>query len=136
MTLAWDKSPDPSVVGYNLYWGVASQTYTNLANAGSATNYTVTNLTKGVTYYFAATDYTLAGLESSYSAEVSYTLPLPIVQSNVVVAIVTLVDGSTNNSAWTNLYQSPSVYFTNTIDPSVVKFWRTRSQVNWFYVKP
>src|SRR5262249_35302674 len=35
----------------------------------------VSNLATGVTYYFAATTYTAAGLESDYSAEASYAVP-------------------------------------------------------------
>src|SRR5689334_12018554 len=74
VTLAWDPSPDPTVVGYNLYCGDASHSYTNLLDAGNATVATWSNLVPGVRYYFAATTYTLAGLESDFSAETSYTI--------------------------------------------------------------
>jgi len=73
--LAWNASTDPTVVGYNVYSGTVSRNYTNLVNAGSATSVTISNLVPGTTYYFAATTYTLAGLESAYSAEASYTVP-------------------------------------------------------------
>src|SRR5690348_9718823 len=75
VTLAWDPSTDSSVAGYNVYSGGTSRTYTNIINAGSATSVTISNLVPGATYYFAATTYTLAGLESAYSAEASYTVP-------------------------------------------------------------
>ncbi len=71
ITLAWDPSADPTVVGYKVYYGVASQNYTNSVSAGSATTLTVSNLTLGVTYYFAATAYDTNGIESDYSSEVS-----------------------------------------------------------------
>ncbi len=77
VTLAWDASTDPTVVGYHLYSGTASRSYTNLVDAGSLTSATLSNLTQGVTYYFAATTYTLAGLESDYSSEAAYTVPVP-----------------------------------------------------------
>ncbi|MGA2661952.1 MAG: hypothetical protein ABSH34_31110, partial [Verrucomicrobiota bacterium] len=35
VTLAWGPSTDPTVVGYNLYYGGASQTYTNTVAAGN-----------------------------------------------------------------------------------------------------
>jgi hypothetical protein len=75
VTLAWDPSSDPTVVGYNLYCGDASHSYTNLLDAGNATAATWSNLVPGVTYYFAATTYTLAGLESDFSTETSFTVP-------------------------------------------------------------
>ena len=75
LTLAWDASTDPTVVGYNVYYGVASRTYTNMINVGDVTTVTISNLVPGVTYYFAATTYNAAGLESDYSTELSYTVP-------------------------------------------------------------
>jgi len=77
VVLDWDASVDPTVAGYNLYYGSASRGYTNVVAAGAATTAAVSNLTVGATYYFAATTYNLAGLESDYSAEVSYTVPAP-----------------------------------------------------------
>ena len=55
VTLAWDPSTSTDVVGYNLYYGAASATYTNVVSVGSATSLTVSGLVAGVTYYFAAT---------------------------------------------------------------------------------
>src|SRR5262249_167228 len=43
-------------------------------NAGLGTQYTISNLTAGATYYFAVTAFTSAGAESDYSAELSYTV--------------------------------------------------------------
>jgi hypothetical protein len=82
VTLAWNPSPDTNVTGYNVYYGVASDTYTNMINAGDVTNVTIYGLVAGVTYYFAATAYDDLGQESAYSGEVSYSVPegLPTVQ--------------------------------------------------------
>ena len=77
VTLAWDASPDTHVVGYNLYYGVASGTYTTEINVGTVTSATVTGLTAGVTYYFAVTAYDSFGQESDYSSEISYLVPAP-----------------------------------------------------------
>jgi hypothetical protein len=84
VTLAWNQSTDPNVVGYNIYYGGASGTYTNMINAGNVTNATISGLIQGATYYFAATAYSSLGMESPFSSEVSYTVPiLPGVQLGV-----------------------------------------------------
>ena len=72
VTLAWNQESDPSVVGYRIYQGVASRTYTNVFDSPCC-EISTSNLVNGVTYYFAATAYTAGGLESGYSAEVAYT---------------------------------------------------------------
>jgi len=73
--LAWDPSPEPLVTGYRLYYGTSSWNYTNVVDAGNRTNYTVTGLNAGTTYYFAATAYTSAGDESTFSNVASFTVP-------------------------------------------------------------
>jgi hypothetical protein len=79
VTLAWDSSPDANVIAnYNVYYGVASATYTNVAAAGTNLTISISNLVEGATYYFVATAVDTFGLESDYSNEVSYTnLPSP-----------------------------------------------------------
>lgn len=75
LTLAWDPSSDPTVVGYRLYQGTASQQYNTMADLGSNLTAVVFNLVAGTTYYFAVTAYDSAGLESAFSGEISYTMP-------------------------------------------------------------
>src|ERR1039458_479020 len=81
VTLAWNASTDPSVAGYNVYYGGASGAYTNEISVGNATNATISGLVQGTTYYFAATTYAASGMESPFSSEVSYLVPMnaPIV---------------------------------------------------------
>src|SRR5437867_4474089 len=76
VTLVWNASPGTNIAGYNVYYGVASRTYTNKVNVGNATNATVSGLIEGTTYYFAVTAYDSNGLESDYSNEMSYTVPV------------------------------------------------------------
>ena len=75
ITLAWSPSTDPSVVGYNIYYGGASGNYTNMLSAGNATNITVSGLVEGAIYNFAATTYNKSGIQSPFSNEVSYSVP-------------------------------------------------------------
>jgi hypothetical protein len=91
VTLAWNASTDPTVTGYNIYYGGASGSYTNEICAGNATNATISGLVEGTTYYFAATTYAASGVESPFSSEVSCQVPLnvPIVNySNIYATFV------------------------------------------------
>ena len=82
VTLAWNPSTDPTVVGYNIYYGGASGNYTNTLSAGNATNLTVSGLVAGDTYYFAATTYNSSDVQSPFSNEVSYSVPTNSVPGN------------------------------------------------------
>jgi hypothetical protein len=84
ITLSWNRSTDPIIAGYNVYYGRASGTCTNELFAGTATNAIISGLIPGVTYYFAATAYSSSGLESPLSGRVLYTMPiLPGIQLSV-----------------------------------------------------
>jgi len=78
VTLAWDANIETNVAGYKVYYGVGSRAYTNAINAGNVTNQTVPGLIEGTTYYFAATAYDISSIESDYSDEVTYTVPLTV----------------------------------------------------------
>jgi hypothetical protein len=73
VVLGWDASPDPSVNGYRVYYGVGSRQYTNMVIVGNTNTATVQNLVRGQKYYFAATATTSDGLESDFSNEIDYT---------------------------------------------------------------
>lgn len=73
ITLSWNAVSGST--NYNLYYGVATGTYTNKIATGTLTSTPVANLTRGVTYFFAVTDVEGHGLESLYSTEVTYTVP-------------------------------------------------------------
>jgi hypothetical protein len=63
------------VVGYNLYYGGATQTYTNTLAVGSVTNAAISGLLPGAEYFFAATAVDGLGVESVFSNEISYQVP-------------------------------------------------------------
>jgi hypothetical protein len=77
VTLAWDPSRGDGIAGYRLFQGEASREYSSVIDVGNTTTNTVSNLVRGVTYFFAVTAYATNGLQSDFSSEVSYTVPRP-----------------------------------------------------------
>jgi hypothetical protein len=75
VTLTWDPNPEPDLDGYKIYYGETSGNYTNVIDVGNTETCTVNGLVPGETYYFSATAYR-AGLESDFSNELPYTVPL------------------------------------------------------------
>lgn len=73
--LTWDPSPDTNVVGYNLFYGGASGDYTNTVFVSSAASVTISGLSEGATYYFAATTVSASGAQSAFSNEAIFTMP-------------------------------------------------------------
>ena len=67
-----DGTPLTDLAGYKVYYGTSSGYYTNSINLGKVTTYTFNSLASG-TYYFVATAFNAAGLESVTSNEVSKT---------------------------------------------------------------
>lgn len=76
--LEWDASPSAEVNAYKIYWGTASRTYTSSVQVGNVLTYKLTGLNVRTTYWFAATAIVLPeNLESDFSNEVSYYVPVP-----------------------------------------------------------
>jgi hypothetical protein len=69
VNLRWTASPVTNITSYTVYYGAASRAYTNSIAVGNVTNIIVTDLTDGVTYYFASTATDSWGIESDYSSE-------------------------------------------------------------------
>lgn len=75
--LAWDRTTDPTVTGFQLYWGPTPGTYPSsvvIANK-DATTWTL-DLPPG-TYTFALKAFNADGVFSGYSNAVTTVLPLP-----------------------------------------------------------
>ena len=97
--LTWTASADPAVSGYNLFWGAASRSYTNVLDAGNKLSATVTNLAFNTTYYYACTAYDTNGLQSVYSNEVTNTTPvLPVPPGNF--ALLSVLASASPNGPW------------------------------------
>ncbi len=95
--LAWNPVSSPLIAGYSVYYGGASGSYTNKISAGTSTNVLISGLIPGAMYYFAATTYNTNGMESPFSAEISYLLTTnsvpvktTIVMSPIVPAVTVL----------------------------------------------
>ncbi len=125
VTLAWDPSPDDRVTNYRVYWGYQSRTYTGSFDVGNVTNATVGSLVAGTHYFFAVTATTPEGLESDYSNEVDYTVPLP----PLTPPVLEVQAGATPEEA--------RLLWTATADPAVDNYrvyWGTQSgnYTGWF----
>lgn len=75
-TLSWDANAESDLAGYKIHYGTESGNYTeqidvSLTSTPTAPEYTLSNLTDGVTYYFAVSAYDAANNESGLSNEVS-----------------------------------------------------------------
>jgi hypothetical protein len=75
VTIAWDANAEPEVAGYKLHYGTSSGQYPSLSDVGGQTACTLAGLQAGVAYFFAATAYDTYGSQSSYSQEVTFTVP-------------------------------------------------------------
>lgn len=79
-TLTWsapttntDGTPLTDLVGYKIYYGTSSGSYSVSVDVGNVTTYTVDSLSSG-TYYFVVTAYDGYENESNYSNEVTKTM--------------------------------------------------------------
>lgn len=116
--LAWDPSPDPSVSGYNLYYGAGSRQYTNLLSAGNLTSLSVSNLARGQIYFFAVTAVDAAGLESDFSPEVSYYVyakPAAVTNLYHPVALVVQYKNSLQDFLWADTEMGWQIDATNSL---------------------
>jgi fibronectin type 3 domain-containing protein len=76
-TLSWEASRGSDPAGYKIYQATAPGTYgAPIATVPmTVTNYTVTGLEAGTTYFFTVTAHNADGAESSFSNEVSKSIP-------------------------------------------------------------
>ncbi len=77
LTFQWDPVGASDLAGYKIYRSTTAGTYGSpiATLSASTTTYQMTNLTKGVTYFFAVSAYDANGNESPFSNEQSRTIP-------------------------------------------------------------
>src|SRR5580765_3331356 len=61
LTLKWDRSPEPDIAGYNVYYGRVSGDYARLQAVEDRT--AIIGVRGSKTYYFAVTAYNTNGVE-------------------------------------------------------------------------
>ncbi|OPY69608.1 MAG: Fibronectin type III domain protein [Syntrophorhabdaceae bacterium PtaU1.Bin034] len=71
VSLVWNANREADLVGYRLYYGTSSRSYSANVDVGNRTSFTVSGLQDGTTYYFALIAYNTSGQASAYSNEVS-----------------------------------------------------------------
>lgn len=147
VTLAWDASPDASVTGYEIHFGVRSGIYTNHVTVGNTTTATITGLPMGSTYYFAATAYNATGDVSPFSNEAVYVptgggggTNRPVLLIGVanwyidwqsVVGVTNVLQWSTNMATWTDYISFVGTNGTTRVivpNDSPHKDWRTTTR--------
>lgn len=106
ISLSW-LDPDPTVAGYNIYYGTESGVYTNVVDVGNTTNATIDGLSVGSTFYFAVTAYNSNEIESADSPQV-FTVSLPYPPPNVLQV-------ATANGAFIEWFN---------LEPGVSSFWK------------
>lgn len=72
--ISWNANTDSDLAGYNVYYGTATQFYSQVINAGKFTSVEIDNLKPGQTYYMAVTAYNQC-VESDFSDEISIKIP-------------------------------------------------------------
>jgi hypothetical protein len=75
--LAWDPNSEPDIGGYRIHHGLGPRYYAFREDVGNVTNAVISlPALPGMTFFFAATAYTVDGIESDFSNEVTYDLPV------------------------------------------------------------
>ncbi|MBW2554275.1 MAG: fibronectin type III domain-containing protein, partial [Deltaproteobacteria bacterium] len=69
--LEWDANNEEDLLGYKVYYGTSSGNYGEPDDVGNVTEYELSGLTEGVTYYVAITAYDTSYNESQKSDEES-----------------------------------------------------------------
>ena len=90
VSFLWNANSEADLAGYNLYVGNQTRIYSQVVNVGLVTNYALTGLSPGSTYYFALTAFNTAGLESDFTPELSYQVP--VVASNALPTLDPIAD--------------------------------------------
>lgn len=73
VTVSWNPSPSPTVLGYDLFWGTNSGKYIG-SNVyyGNVTTGTISNLAYDITYYINVLAFASNGILSGYAGEVTF----------------------------------------------------------------
>ena len=76
VTILWDANPEPDITGYKVYIGTESRNYSETIQVIDGTSVSLDTFVEGITYFCNVTAYNFAGLESDFSEELVFTVPL------------------------------------------------------------
>ena len=76
VSLVWNSNTEPDIAGYVLYSGTNSRSYDKSNFVGNVTSNMPIGFMEGVNYFVAVTAKNVAGLESDFSNELSFILPI------------------------------------------------------------
>jgi hypothetical protein len=77
LTLTWDRSEEPAVTGYVVYWGTEPGIYPWQIDAMQLNTVTISDLAPGAAYFVSVTSYTVEGVESEPAPELIFIPPSP-----------------------------------------------------------
>jgi len=117
-TLAWNYSPDSSVAGYALYYGITGSGATNRLDVGMTNMATLYNLLASTNYFFYVTDYDCNGIESPPSTVMYYTP-----QALSAVKLTALANGTMSLSFQAAPGSVCLVEYTPSLNPAKWKIW-------------
>jgi len=102
VTVAWDENAETDVIGYKFYYGTSSGNYqpTEGVDVENNTSCSVSGLDEGTTYYFAVKAYNDKTLESEYSEELVYTIPITTITQHTL-------DVTTVANGWVSVEPDP-----------------------------
>ena len=93
LTVLWNPSPSPGVVGYALYWGLSEDSCTNRIVLRNVTDVTLVGFKRRVTYYLAVAAYDATGEESPWSNRIQYSrapVVMPVIPPTTVTNLLQL----------------------------------------------
>lgn len=108
LSLVWDRSTDPNVVGYRLYYGTNSRSYYASVTVSNIAKATLMGLDEGMRYYVSAVAYDGYGTESVNSNEATAVTPIYVglstqcwqVSSFGLLGRTNQIEVSTNLATW------------------------------------
>jgi len=148
VSFSWAPNSEPDLAGYRLYYGTASHNYTQVLNVGNTNRATVSNLVAGATYYFALRAYDILGLESGFTSELVYSVPVPEPPATLQIAVTStrrtiltltgptnrnyIIEASADLTTWSSLgtigtgSTGSAVLTENNPQSRVMRFYRAR----------
>jgi len=78
ITLTWSPSPSTNIVGYYVYYGTQSGMYDQIVWVPDSTTVDIPYLGEGRTNYFSVVSVDSYWMQSDYTPELAYQIPLPL----------------------------------------------------------